>query len=379
MEKTNKIAFVVASLAHGGTERVVATMANYWSGQGHQVAIFILGRKEIPIAFHLDDKVSRFQLGLEGESTTVWSALMRNLGRIRKIRKSILQWAPDVVLTFGEAVNIVTVLALRGSKVRVVISERTNPFAHKIGWIWSGLRRLSYPLASALVVQTERARSFFTNVPAYRMFVIPNPLQFDLSGRDFEILPQNNRAKTVMTIGRLGKEKGHDLLLRAFSKVSKQNPEWTLEIWGDGTERKNLENLCKELRLGTSVMLQGITQKPLEEMKRADIFVLSSRFEGFPNVLVEAMALGKCVVSFDCANGPAEIIRPGIDGVLVPPENPDEMAAALTALINDGEKRSQLGAAAREVRGRYHLRIIMPMWEHVAFSNKSTAVNEMAS
>jgi glycosyltransferase involved in cell wall biosynthesis len=216
-------------------------------------------------------------------------------------------------------------------------------------------------------VLTEESLSYFSSVPGMRGRILPNPVTPNvLSGSD-EMLPSRN-GKTLLAMGRLSYEKGFDMLLSAFALVANRHADWTLEIWGEGRQRDQLESVVQKLGLAERVRMPGFTRQPLAAMMQADLFVLSSRCEGFPNVLLEAMACGVPVVSFDCPSGPRHIIRPGIDGMLVPPDNVEALAAALDRLMGNDAERRQLANRAPEVVERFGIEKVMRMWEELVFS-----------
>jgi glycosyltransferase involved in cell wall biosynthesis len=166
-------------------------------------------------------------------------------------------------------------------------------------------------------------------------------------------------------MGRLDPQKGFDLLLHAFSKVASDFPGVSLVIMGEGPERANLETLAANLSLQTRATMPGRVGNPWPVLSHCDVFVLSSRFEGFPNALLEAMALGSAVISFNCPSGPAEMIRDGVNGLLVEPENPDALATAMAQLLNDDVLRNRLAEAAGSDRERYSISRITDQWENL--------------
>ena len=168
-----------------------------------------------------------------------------------------------------------------------------------------------------------------------------------------------------MAIGRLGREKGFDLLIDAFSRVARHYPAWELWVWGEGKERRNLETQITSLGLEGRVFLPGSTDTPWEEMERSEIVVVPSRYEGMPNAMLEAMALARPVVASDCASGPREISNDGTCAVLVPPEDVAALASALDRVMGDEGERQRIGRLALSVRERYSMERMLALWEEL--------------
>jgi glycosyltransferase involved in cell wall biosynthesis len=263
-----------------------------------------------------------------------------------------------------DKVNILTLLAARGLGVPVVVSERNDPSMSSIGRGWDFLRRRTYSKASALVLQSPATLAFFDFLSSSKKHVIPNPVMPPPTPLNEAESRQPFGAKYfIAAMGRLVEQKGFDLLLAAFAAVSNKYPDWSLVILGEGPLRKELENQVESLKLGTRVQLAGQVSNPYPMLRRADLFVISSRFEGFPNALLEAMATGLPVVGFDCPSGPRNIIREGVDGLLVPPEDVGALAAALDRLMGNPAERERLAKHAPEVLERFGMCEIMAKWD----------------
>lgn len=360
-----RITFVIASLEAGGAERVLVTMANYWATRGWCVAVLTLGPQSSDF-YPLDPKVIRIGLDMLAHSRNLMSGIFNNLNRIVRLRAAISSTRPDLVISFVDKINVITLIATRGLGIPVIVSERVDPSRHHIGSGWSWMRRLAYRWAAAVVVQSERIRNELCRIiaGAPNIEVIPNAVTvpIEVSARQFKAIEDTRGGKIVVGVGRLVKQKGFDLLLEAFGRIAWRHQAWRLMIVGTGPEASQLQQEVQRLGLEQTVQVVGLLPNVTEVLCRSSLFVMSSRFEGFPNALLEAMACGLPVISFDCPSGPAEIIRDGVDGILVPPEDVSALANAMDRLMRDETERVRLGAEARNVCIRFALDEIMKRW-----------------
>jgi glycosyltransferase involved in cell wall biosynthesis len=218
----------------------------------------------------------------------------------------------------------------------------------------------AYPRLDAVTVLTDRDRADYERALAgsrVRLEHIPN----GIPPKDAPVATHD--AKRIIAAGRLTPQKGFDMLLDAFAVVAAEHPDWTLTVYGHGPLRERLIARRDELGLTQAVQLAGVTRHLDRELAAASIFVLSSRFEGLPMVLLEAMSTGLAVAAFDCPTGPREVIDPGVDGLLVPAEDIGALAAALNQLIEDPARRRAMGAAAFETSRQYFMPVIRDAWE----------------
>lgn len=357
-----RLTLVIQSMTSGGAERVVATMANTWAARGWEITLLTFADDREPSFYPLDPRVTFRPLGIAGHSVKTTQAVRSNLERFRTLRRAIRDARPEAVVSFLDMNNVRVLLATRGLGVPVIVMEQTDPAQKQLGVIWNGLRRMLYPRASRLVVLSETSRSFFPKSIQANSVIIPNPIAIDPPSAD--PAPRGN-GRTVVAMGRFAPEKGFDVLLDAFARIAPNHPDWRLIIWGDGPLRPQLESHRDRLGLRDRVLLPGRTTDPFRELRRADLFVMSSRREGFPLALGEAMACGLAAVSFDCPSGPREIIRHGVDGLLVPDGDVIGLAAAMSRLMSDKAERSRLAARAVDVNDRFGAARILARWEEL--------------
>jgi GalNAc-alpha-(1->4)-GalNAc-alpha-(1->3)-diNAcBac-PP-undecaprenol alpha-1,4-N-acetyl-D-galactosaminyltransferase len=275
------------------------------------------------------------------------------------------------VISFVDRLNVLVLLATMGLGLEVIVSERIDPRYHDCGHFWSLMRRVTYSWSSMVVGQTDQVHPWLEEIVGKgSTAAIPNPIPYlennVLDNASIsDVIGASEPAPTVIAMGRFSLQKGFDMLIKAFAEAIKCNPMWRLVILGNGVERKRLIQLTNSLHIAEKVFLPGIIKNPVPLISQADIFVMSSRYEGFPNALMEAMACGRPVISFDCPSGPHEIIRDGVDGVLVPPEDIDALASAIGRLMSDEKERRRLASRAVEVSKRFGLEKVMGMWEAV--------------
>jgi glycosyltransferase involved in cell wall biosynthesis len=233
--------------------------------------------------------------------------------------------------------------------------------------LWSLLRRLTYPRADALVIQSPAIQAWAEGVvPARRIHVIPNPVGDQFAEEGVQV--QSVRGPIVLAVGRLVPQKGFDLLIKAFHLVVQRHTGWSLTIVGCGPQEAELKRLAAELLPEGTVAFRGAVKDPERYYRTAGLVVVPSRFEGFPNALVEAMACGCAVIAADCPGGISDIVRHEIDGLLIPPEDIQALAREMNRLIGDEGERTRLAARASERTSRFRFSTIMPLWD-VAISD----------
>jgi GalNAc-alpha-(1->4)-GalNAc-alpha-(1->3)-diNAcBac-PP-undecaprenol alpha-1,4-N-acetyl-D-galactosaminyltransferase len=349
---------VTGSLGVGGAERVLAEMANYWSRKGWRVTLATWAGPARVDFYELDSGVQRVWLDVGAQSTSIVTKLQAYARQIRKLRRTLETVRPDTVLSFIDTSNVMTLLACMGLRLRVIVSERSNGDANKrIPWVWRSLRLATYWRADAVVAQTPDAARGIAKLCGVSAIAIPNPLRS---------LPQSDcsRERLVLAVGRLSHEKGFDLLIRAFSIINQEFNDWRLVIIGDGPDYSGLRRLSEQLKVADHVEFRPPVKDIESWMSRAGLVVQPSRFEGFPNVVLEAMGMGAAVISADCRSGPAEIIQDGVNGRLVPVEDVTVLSQVMSELLRQPEERVRLGKAAIKVRQAFRQDLVMKQWEN---------------
>lgn len=338
----------------------MAHLVSHWARGGAQVTLLTYEPPGTPSFYALAPGIDYRPLGLAGSSKNLWAALRDNWQRGRQLRAAVKRSRPDVVVSFCAEANVLTLLSMAATGLRVIVSERADPYSHRIGRSWSLLRGLAYRWADAVVVQTRTAAAFFPPAIRRRCVVIPNPV-FDPGSANAPASPRT--ALRLLAVGRLAPQKAFDLLIEAFARVHARHPDWILRIVGEGEARPALEALAGRLGVADRVQLPGVIEAIQKEYQSAGVFVLSSRYEGFPNAMAEAMAAGLPVVAFDCPGSVAEMMQPGRDGLLLPAGDTDALAAALDRIMGDADARVRWGLNARDIRGRFSPARVWGMWQ----------------
>lgn len=253
--------------------------------------------------------------------------------------------------------NVMTSLAANGLGVPVIISERNNPYLQKFDVFWNCARAIAFPKAFAFVTMTRGAAEFFPEKQRPRTRLIPNPVYPLLTA------PKSHDGKILAGVGRLTAQKRFDRLIEAFAMIAAEFPDWRLVIWGEGSDRPILEFLRDRLKLTERISFPGLTKQHGAWVETADLIALTSDYEGWPNVLLEAMASGVPVVSVDCDFGPKDILADGQFGVLTPKDDLKALAAGLSTMMRDEALRNSYAAKAKEASAAYAPGAIASMWD----------------
>ncbi len=348
---------------------MTVNLANFWAEKGWKITVVTLAAASQD-AYALHPSISRISLNMAGRSKNIAGGLSRNFKRVRALRQVLLDIKPDVAVAMIDTSCVTLALAARGlTNIVSAGSIRVHPPRRPTKALWKRIQSVAYGQLSAVVAQTGLTAAWLAaHTKARRIEVIPNPIQLPLPASEPEIKPDaicKSGRKILLAAGRFVPQKGFDLLVSAFTNLAQRHPDWDLVITGEGPERELLQLQINASGLGSRILLPGWAGNLADWYRRADLYVMSSRFEGFPNTLAEAMAHGVPAVSFDCDTGPSDIIRHECDGLLVPPENAPALTAALDRLMADEDLRHRFGTAAQETRNRFSLETVARMWENM--------------
>ncbi len=377
-----KLMIVIHSLKGGGSERV---LLNLLKG---------LDKKDFSINLVLYERVFDFTLpdDVDVEILDIYASrnifkliagfILKTVCLVRSIRKN----RPDILFSLISSTNVTVTLAklLSGVKCKLVVSEHTHPSVNLCNEIYGGITKYLvkklYPKADRVIavsdgIRRDLVKDFHT--PETKIDVIYNPVDIEeikmLSGEKVEHPWFNDPIPLIVTVGRLTRQKGYPYLLRAFSIV-RESRNCRLIFIGEGEDRKKLEAMSEELGIKADTDFLGFQQNPFKYMAKASVFVLSSLFEGFGNVIVEAMALGLPVISTDCLSGPSEIIEDKKNGILVPVKDEKALALAILHVLSDDMLSRELGNNAVQRASDFSIEKIVKKYREVFFENSPSAV-----
>ena len=321
-----KCLFVSAGMLYGGAERVTSVLVNEWAKNDCETRILVTRT----------EKISKYPLAQNVEVVSCYEDIKKakvgQLAIIRIIRETCKEWKPDVVISFYNDLCALASIAILGLHIPLIYSERNDP---------------------------NRTNQRPIDQVYRKIVVILNPL--DTSA--FPTHDFSNEKKEIVSVGRLEPQKNQKLLIESFSMLAEELPDYNLVIYGEGSLRKELEAFVESKGLTNRVFLPGAKSGIQNYIKDASLFVLSSDYEGIPNALIEAMAIGLPCVSTDCSPGGArELICSGENGAIVPCNSKKDLTNAIIEIINDKEKARQLGKQAELIRDRVNKMTISEEW-----------------
>lgn len=349
-ENKKRVTFVITSMGRGGAEHVISILSNYYITLGWKVSIVMLWHDIV--GYELSPEVEVVNL-----SNDKYSPMLRMPVIASTLTKYLLKEKPDVVVSFIAENCLVTDLACRIAGVKHITSERIdpnmagrNPLVQKaINMVYSGCHRV--------VLQTNRAKKFFSPKIQEKSVIIGNPIEVKACATE-------EKQKRIVAVGRLEKQKNHKMLINSFAEISKENPDFELEIYGDGSMYETLKQQIDELGLTQKAFLKGNVPDVHKKIADAYMFVLSSDFEGLSNALLEGMMMGLPCVSTNCA-GSDEVITDGENGLLINVGDGEALTKAMRKLIEDEELARSMGKKARESTEKFAVNNIIDSWREV--------------
>ncbi len=346
-----KAVFILPNLGAGGAERVTTILSKAFVNRGVAVDIVML----------LSDKVSYQvcpQVGLVALNTAKLPTKKR-IGALRAyLKEQRKNHSRVVAIPFHDSCLKYALAAAVGLGVRVIACERNDPYQKGSSGIARFRANLPYALADRCVFQTPDARAYYTAVPDRKAAVIYNPLELG-DGLQW----QGHNSRRILSVGRLEPQKNQKLLIDAFAAVHRQFPDYTLEIYGEGSLREQLQAQIRENGLQEHVLLCGYAPDIHQKLTQTAMFVLSSDYEGMSNALMEALAIGVPVVSTDHPIGGAGMLMEnGVSGILTPVGDEAALAAAMVRILGDAEVAHRLSVNGAKVREKLAVDAIAQRW-----------------
>lgn len=356
-----RIALTIHALFGGGAERLMSQLASRWSVAGHEIHLVTWSTLDTD-QYAVSPDVHRHGLGMLAASQSRLRGLLANVRRVRRLRTTLQQIQPDLILSFCDQMNIVTLQAARNLQVRklpvpVIISEHSNPAKQRLSRIWEAWRSRNYPRCTKCVVLTDEIAQYAQRwVTAEKISVIPAAI-----APPREPPKVNRSSELVLAVGRLSPEKGFDLLIEAWRKIHHQIPTWQLHIAGAGSEQPSLTESARDM---PSIKMLGWIPNAWPLYQDASLYVLPSRYEGFPVALVEALSQGCPAIATRCSDA---TMRPPLSLALelVDTDSPEQLAGAILKLANQPNLRRELAEAGIKASTNFHWDTIGLLWDQL--------------
>ena len=359
-----KLLFAIKKLNDlpGGAERVLCMVASELNRRGHDVSVLSFDHVGGTPYYHLSPRITRIELGVGDPGRR--ARISETLKRIVALRRQIIHQRPDVVIGFGHSIFVILAMALIGLRVPLIGSEHIAQAHYRTRPLQALLYALTAPLMREITVVSQEVKAGFPRSIREKMVTIPNPVS--TWEPETKTRMAKRRGRLVLNVGRFHSQKDQRTLIQAFAMLPPEFEEWRLRLVGDGELRHDLQDEVRRLNLGSRVEFPGTTKNIQQEYVNADIFVLSSIYESFGLVVVEAMQCELPTIGFADCPGVNELIIPDENGILVQPgsNRPAALASALTQLMRDEDQRIRLGkAGCASVAHKFALGTVVDMWE----------------
>lgn len=349
-QERNRIVFFAATLGNGGAERVISILTKHLAHKRQNVEI-VLYYDSVPF-YNIDPEVKITFVERETQSRNI----LRNLAWLRRY---FVENA-GIVISFLAAFNMIALMALFATGIPVVVADRNDPRHVPLQAPLRVARNLLYHLADVVVVQTQHNKDYFSNALQKKCRIIYNPVDL---GENRELALRSEKKHRIVSVARLMKQKNQLMLIEAFSQIRKEFPDYTLTIYGEGPFRDVLESRIDELGLHEYVTLPGKVQNVFECIADAELFALTSDFEGMPNALIEAMCLGLPVISTK-VSGATDLIQDGENGLLTDVGNTEQLTEAMRRMLADPEMRQNCAMESCKLNDMLEVEKIIGQWEN---------------
>lgn len=353
-----KCLFVIPRMGNGGAERVLATLANELTKQDYEIKIITLTSDES--FYKLEDGVEIIGAGYEISK----NKLIRNLDMFNNgvrslfyINRNIKEWQPQIVISFLTHTNILSlIIKFFHPKMKLIISERCEPWVRNFPT--RIITKYFYPFSDVIVCQSKMVSEFFPRHAKGKIRVIQNPINMESISNEIIAV----RRKTIIGVGRLFEQKNFSLLIDCFNDIKDDFPEHKLEIYGEGHLRDKLQQQINDLELADRAFLMGVKSNVMKYVSDAELYVMSSNFEGFPNALVEAMASGMPVISTDFSTGVARELIKEDNGIIIPVGDRNSMTQAMRKILSNTELRKTMSSENKKIKKDLSTEVIVKKW-----------------
>lgn len=348
-----KILFTIGNLKKGGAERVIANLSNSFI-ENHEIILVLTTAEEIE--YKLNDKIKLYRLDKINQNNNF---IIKNINRVIGLKKIVKEEQPNIMISFLPEPSY-RLLLVKPKNIPAIVSVRNDPNEEYNNFIKRTIMKLLYAKANGFVFQTPQAKSYFSNKIQQKSTIIANPIKEDFICKRYE----GKREKTIVTVGRLTEQKNQKLLIDAFNYLNKKYDDYTLKIYGEGNLENELKKYTQSLEKKDKIIFMGTVNDVKKEIYKSSLFVLSSNYEGMPNSLMEAMAMGIPCISANCkSGGPDYLFNNEKNGILFEVNNKEDLTKKIEKILSNSKIAEKIGKNGNEYAKNFEIKKITLQWE----------------